>query len=67
MRFRRWDDKGDFAVCAINFGARSRTVELQFPNDGRWRDMVDNRIRTVIHGRLRVRLGAYDAALFVPE
>lgn len=66
VRFRRWDDKGDYAVCAINFGHTPRMVDLYFPNDGRWREVVDNRLRTVTHGRVRVRLGAYDAALFVP-
>jgi 1,4-alpha-glucan branching enzyme len=26
IRFCRWDDAGDYAVCAINFGAEARTV-----------------------------------------
>jgi 1,4-alpha-glucan branching enzyme len=65
IRFCRWDDAGDYAVCAINFGAEARTVELPVPASGRWHDVVGNRQRVAEDGRLTVRLGPYDAALFV--
>jgi 1,4-alpha-glucan branching enzyme len=65
IRFCRWDDEGDYAACAINFGAKTRTVELPVPHDGRWRDVFGNRQRTAADGRVKIRLGAYDAALFV--
>ena len=63
VRFRRWDGAGGCAVVAINFGHTPRTVELPFPNDGRWRDVVANRWRTVTNGRAKLKLGPYDAAL----
>ena len=31
VRFCRWDDGGDYAVCALNFGAEPREVELPVP------------------------------------
>jgi 1,4-alpha-glucan branching enzyme len=65
IRFCRWDDAGDYAICAINFGAEARTVELPVPASGRWHDVVGNRQRVAEDGRLTVRLGPYDAALFV--
>ncbi len=65
VRFCRWDDDGDYAVCALNFGAEPREVELPVPADGRWRDVAGNRLRRAAGGRLAVQLHAYDAALFV--
>ncbi|MFN3335567.1 MAG: DUF3459 domain-containing protein, partial [Caldilinea sp.] len=65
IRFCRWDDAGDYAVCAINFAAEPRWVELPVPRDGLWRDVVGNRTRTAEGRRLLVQLPAYDAALFV--
>ena len=37
VRFCRWDDSGDYAICALNFSATPREVELPVPHDGRWR------------------------------
>ena len=65
VRFCRWDDEGDHAVGALNFGAESCEVELPVPVDGRWRDVVGNRLCRAEEGRLVVQLGAYDAVLFV--
>ncbi|MBW7883811.1 MAG: alpha amylase C-terminal domain-containing protein [Caldilineaceae bacterium] len=65
VRFCRWDDNGDYAVIAINFASHSQDVRLPVPHDGRWRDVVRNRLRTAANGWLSLRLHAYDAALFV--
>jgi 1,4-alpha-glucan branching enzyme len=66
VRFHRWDGAGDEAVCAINFGHETRIVDLYFPADGRWRDVVHNRRRKVTHRRLTIELQPYDAMLFLP-
>jgi 1,4-alpha-glucan branching enzyme len=66
VRFHRWDGAGDEAVCAINFGHERRTLELYFPANGRWRDVVHNRYRNVEKRGLTVELQPYDAVLFLP-
>ena len=67
VRFHRWDGAGDHAVVALNFDWIPAAVELSFPWDGRWRDVVSNRVRTVKGGRLRMTLGPSASVLFLPE
>lgn len=65
VRFSRWDDEGDYALCALNFGAVPREVALPAPYEGVWREVVHGRWLTAAEGQLTVRLGPYDAALLV--
>ncbi len=66
VRFRRWDNEGHAAVVAINFGHESRTVELPFPQLGRWREVVSKRVRIIHAGRTTARLAPYSAVLYIP-
>jgi 1,4-alpha-glucan branching enzyme len=40
VRYRRWDDAGNVALVALNFGDQPRTCELPFPDNSRWREVV---------------------------
>jgi 1,4-alpha-glucan branching enzyme len=65
VRFSRWDDDGDYAVCALNFAAVPQDVTLPAPHDGVWREVIQGRWFTAKEGQLIVRLAPYDAVLFV--
>lgn len=66
VRYRRWDADGRSALVAINFGEHGHAVDLPFPHDGSWREVISNRSRTISGGHGVVRLGGYSAVVFVP-
>jgi 1,4-alpha-glucan branching enzyme len=43
VRFRRWDDTGSEVLVALNFGDSTRTVTLDLPVSGVWRNVVTDR------------------------
>jgi 1,4-alpha-glucan branching enzyme len=44
VRYRRWDDEGNVALVALNFGGETRQTSLDFPHSGLWREVVSDRV-----------------------
>jgi 1,4-alpha-glucan branching enzyme len=65
VRWRRWDDHGAVALAALNFGHHLRTVTLDLPGGGAWRDVVSNRVYYLSGGPNQFVLQAWQAVLLV--
>ncbi len=65
VRFRRWDDQGSHAEIALNFGHEPRQVELEFPWDGPWLEVVTGHTHRIRGRRRRFTLGPWSGRLYV--
>ncbi len=65
VRYHRWDDSGDLALVALNFGPAEQHTELNFPENGAWTEVIDQQRYTVTNHRLTFTLGAWQARIFV--
>lgn len=65
VRFRRWDERGDHAVVALNFGWQPVTTDLHFPCTGQWYNAVSGQVHTVHGQRQTITLQPFEAVLFL--
>lgn len=65
VRLRRWDEQGNLALAALNFG-EPRTVTMDLPNGGIWRDVVGDCIYHMDGGAQQFALDAWQGLLLVP-
>lgn len=67
VRYWRWDDAGNVALVALNFGSESRETFLPFPSTGRWSEVVTARVEQIAalsHGFL---LPPWQGRLYLPS
>jgi 1,4-alpha-glucan branching enzyme len=67
VRFKRWATENDFVNVALNFGIHERTVSLDFPQDGAWRDVVSAQLYQVTNGQLTITLAGWSGMILVPN
>jgi 1,4-alpha-glucan branching enzyme len=62
---RRWDESGTVALASLNFSDSSRTVALDLPARGIWRDVVADRLYNLDGGAHQFELQAWQGLLLV--
>lgn len=67
IRYRRWDDRGDWVAVALNFGDVPQATNLPLSGDGRWRDVVEGRAYVARGGRVELRLRPWQGVVLVCE
>jgi len=66
VRYRRWDDSGNLALVALNFGGEARETTLDFPTYGLWKEVVSGRTEQVDDETHRFLLPPWQGRLFLP-
>lgn len=67
VRYRRWDDAGNAALIALNFGDQSRVTTLPFPPNSRWREVVtDSSLLVGNDEPAPLRLPPWQGRIFLP-
>ena len=66
-RYRRWDDAGNTALVALNFGGEMRETVLDFPKAGLWREVVNERVERMGAAAHTLHLPAWQGRVFVPR
>jgi len=65
VRYRRWDDAGNVALVALNFGGEARQTSLDFPRPGLWREVVSERVEQMGDGSHSFLLPPWQGRLYV--
>lgn len=66
VRLSRWDEQGTTVLCALNFADRQRTVTLEIPRAGEWRDVVTDHVYQFEQASHRFELDAWHGLLLTP-
>jgi 1,4-alpha-glucan branching enzyme len=66
VRLRRWDNEGTTVLAALNFSDGRRTVTLDLPSGGVWRDVVGDRAYHLDAGNNQFELEAWQGLLLIP-
>jgi hypothetical protein len=66
VRFRRWDDEGGVVLAALNFSDQFRTVTLDLPSSGPWRDIVADQLFSLAAGDNHFELRPWQGLLLIP-
>jgi 1,4-alpha-glucan branching enzyme len=67
VRYRRWDDDGDVVAVALNFGDATQATTLSLPANGRWRDVVEDRLYVTHDGRVDLHLRPWQGVALMRE
>lgn len=66
VRLRRWDENGTTVLAALNFSEATRTVTLDLPSAGVWRDVVGDRAHELNVGNNQFELQPWQGLLLIP-
>lgn len=68
VRIKRWPPPGitDYATAALNFGSAARTVTLETPWSGAWREIVKDKVHAITGGRFTTILPPWGAIFLTP-
>ena len=66
VRLRRWDDAGTVVLVALNFGEATRTVMLDVPVAGAWREVVTDRLLQLSNGVNHFELLPWQGLMLLP-
>jgi 1,4-alpha-glucan branching enzyme len=66
VRFQRWDDQGAMVLCALNFSDEPRTVSLEVPKAGVWREIITDCVLQLKAGSEQFDLPPWRGLILAP-
>jgi 1,4-alpha-glucan branching enzyme len=66
VRLRRWDEEGTVVLAALNFSEGVRTIILDLPFAGVWRDVVKDHTYQLEAGPNHFELNLWQGLLLIP-